>query len=1389
LHVSNTTQLTAYTDIDWASCPVTPRSTSGYCVFLRDNLLSWSAKRGATLSSVVYLSNNPVQHQMKVLLGSHDVWEIVEKGIEKVDDDSSLNATQREAWKILQNTFKGIDKVKKESKDIDSMTIDQLMGSLQAREEKLMKIRGKEPLEQALYSRVSFKEREKSFLHGKEQGRGRGYFHGRGGFQGRERGRGREDVIKEDENQWSPYRRDRGRGFQYQRGGKPQIQCYNCRKYGHYANECTSSRQVEEKANHMEVQDEDELTLLMARHDEQEERVKPWHIDSTASNHMTGEEDLFVEMEQSKGNVTFGDESKAPVKGKELSGGSFMALAHEHARSSFPKESTSRATEPLQLIHTDLCGPITLPSHAFKKFKAMVEKEKGLKIKSMRSDRGGEFLSKEFNKFFFEEAMKSKKWRQAMEEEIKSIEKNDTWELTTLPKGQKDIGVKWVYKAKKNAKGEVEKYKAILVAKGYKQKHGIDYEELFAPVARLETIRIIIAIASQHKWKIHQMDVKSAFLNRLLEEEVYVEQPKGYVSKGQERKLLRLKKALYGLKQAPRAWNTKIDKYFQEHGFKKCISEYALYVKFENKSILLACLYVDDLIFTGNSQSMIDELKKSMTREFEMTDIGLMSYYLGIEVKQTNEGTFICQERYAKEILKRFDMDKCNPVGTPIEHKVKPSKYDGGKAVDSTLFKSLVGSLRYLTCTRPDILFLVGLISRFMEEPTTKHLKIAKRILRYIKGTVDYGMFNSTSEDFKLVGYSDSDCVGSKYDGRSTSGFLFFLGMAITGSQRSKEDDVQKISTSVFVTNSPDLYGAKDLWNTCKTYGHVVDAYIPNRISKAGTQGQKEVMVDIPSLVLDDSCLNQKVYSLCLLGKVKEFASLTNSKVVLAKEGYVNIEIKYMGGFWVMIEFQNEETKKMFQSNLAAEVLRWVPDFEDEIEEEYDSDDGSHKDEVKVGDLGNLKDLEDVDASVEAPDILLEKTRENDDQEDGGSMDKQTHLRNEALNDAQESICSGHFKKSKVPRTGGSILQLIDNLVNVGEAVGNPGGILCVWDPNMFQKMNETVSDYFTMVRGEVITMGDFNEVRNDSERFGSVFNKQGAEAFNSFISNAGLVEVPLGGCSFTWCNKSATKMSKLDRFLISNNLMCSCPSISSTSLDRYLLDHRPILMREIHYDYGPTPFKFFHYWFEIDGFDKLVEDSWKEAHVTDQNAYVKLMKKLRYLKEKIRMWSRLNKESSNSRKRNLKAELVDLDLVIDKGEGADVDVKRRQEVVSLLQEVEKVDSMEVAQKAKIKWVIQGGEKSKYYHGVLNKKRGRLAIRSVLVDGIWMESPSLVKNEFFDHFKNRFEQPLQNRIQLERDFLNRITTDQNEDLEREVSKEEIKRAVWDCCNNPKFSSM
>ncbi|PHT36714.1 hypothetical protein CQW23_24414 [Capsicum baccatum] len=253
----------------------------------------------------------------------------------------------------------------------------------------------------------------------------------------------------------------------------------------------------------------------------------------------------------------------------------------------------------------------------------------------------------------YEEANVDVKWKKAMDEEIAAIRRNDTWELTSMPEGHNPIGVKWVYKTKTNKEGKVDKYKARLVAKGYKKKYGVDYDEVFAPVARIDTVRLLTALAAQNRWKIYQMDVKSAFLNGYLEEEVYIEQPPGYLKKGHEDKVYRLKKALYGLKQAPRAWNTRIDEYFQKNGFVKSPYEHALYTK-KNKAgdIMIVCLYVDDMIFTGNNPGVFDDFKKAMTKEFEMTNIGEMSYFLGVKVKQISDGIFMSQKKYAEQILK-----------------------------------------------------------------------------------------------------------------------------------------------------------------------------------------------------------------------------------------------------------------------------------------------------------------------------------------------------------------------------------------------------------------------------------------------------------------------------------------------------------------------------------------------------------------------------------------------------------------------------------------------------------------------------------------------------------------------------------------------------------------
>nr|GEZ06891.1 RNA-directed DNA polymerase, eukaryota [Tanacetum cinerariifolium] len=210
--------------------------------------------------------------------------------------------------------------------------------------------------------------------------------------------------------------------------------------------------------------------------------------------------------------------------------------------------------------------------------------------------------------------------------------------------------------------------------------------------------------------------------------------------------------------------------------------------------------------------------------------------------------------------------------------------------------------------------------------------------------------------------------------------------------------------------------------------------------------------------------------------------------------------------------------------------------------------------------------------------------------------------------------------------------------------------------------------------------------------------------------------------------------------------------------------------MRECHGDYGPTPFKIFHYWLKIDGFDKFVEESWKDAHVNEQNPYSNFKKKLKLLKEKIRMWISIYKERTKSGKRILKTKLEIIDSKIDRGDGNDSDVNRRHDIIRLIQDIEKVDTLEMAQKAKIKWAIEGDENSKYYHGVINKKRGRLAVRGVMADGTWIESPNSVKKEFFDHFKNRFDPPSTCGIQLVREFSNRLSIEQNELLEGEIPK-------------------
>nr|GEV98146.1 nucleotide-binding alpha-beta plait domain-containing protein [Tanacetum cinerariifolium] len=568
--------------------------------------------------------------------------------------------------------------------------------------------------------------------------------------------------------------------------------------------------------------------------------------------------------------------------------------------------------------------------------------------------------------------------------------------------------------------------------------------------------------------------------------------------------------------------------------------------------------------------------------------------------------------------------------------------------------------------------------------------------------------------------------------------------------KKSKEDDVSWISMSIFITNFPDSFSSKDLFHSCKQYGHVVDTFIPSKrpkakkrfgfvrfinvfnverlekkdvgINRSGTNvpskdvgvtgtGKSYIHVvkgnnmsgtmecdSIPAIVLDDECLHSKILSKSLLGRVKEFAFLSNLKTALMNDGFVDIKIQYMGELWVLLEFSLTKSKELFLENIgvgswffvlrqasidftpegrilwveiegipfqiwsrntfkriaakwgelldvfwirAKEVPGWVPDFLDDFNDEDQSDDGFKDGDPKVQDVGSCGDDSDV---VEVPKMLFEEST--------GQKEKQLEdpfgicsLLNKKDKPENEK-CSDHSLRYPPGFTpNDDTNEFCMNEENV-RSVNNDNSQNCNWD-------------------GEVVTMGDFNEVRYKFDRFGSVFNVQGADVFNSCIANAGLEEVPLSGSSFTWCNKSATKMSKLDSLIM-----------------------------------GQYHFNFF-----------IIGLNWKR----DIEKY--------------------------------KEELEALDAAIDKGNGSNEIVNKRMEVINSMHHIDIIQAMDMAQKAKIKWSIKGDENSRLFSwGV----------------------------------KQKIEPIKHSRAYVNMSYPKSITIDQQMDLERDVSKEELKRAVRDC---------
>ncbi|CAA7023934.1 unnamed protein product [Microthlaspi erraticum] len=377
-------------------------------------------------------------------------------------------------------------------------------------------------------------------------------------------------------------------------------------------------------------------------------------------------------------------------------------------------------------------------------------------------------------------------WKEAVNSEMDSILQNHTYIITDLPPGFKALGCRWIFKTKLKTDGAIDKYKARLVVQGFRQVEGLDFFDTYSPVTRITSIRILIAIASLRDLEIHQMDVKTAFLNGDLEEEIYMKQPEGFVTPGQEHKVCKLVKSLYGLKQAPKQWHEKFDHVMMSNGFSINECDKCIYVKNTPSGYVLLCLYVDDMLIMGSNKDIIQQTKNMLKSQFDMKDMGLADVILGIKITRTSEGITLSQEHYAEKILERFKKYSNGTAKTPVDTQLHLTK-NSGEGVSQVEYARIIGSLMYLTnCTRPDLAHAVNVLSRYTSNPGHTHWKAITRVLNYVRHTKSYGLHYG-KEPAVLEGYSDANWISDSKNSKSTSGYVFTLGGAAISWKSSKQ--------------------------------------------------------------------------------------------------------------------------------------------------------------------------------------------------------------------------------------------------------------------------------------------------------------------------------------------------------------------------------------------------------------------------------------------------------------------------------------------------------------------------------------------------------------------------------------------------------------------------
>nr|GEV03225.1 RNA-directed DNA polymerase, eukaryota [Tanacetum cinerariifolium] len=950
-----------------------------------------------------------------------------------------------------------------------------------------------------------------------------------------------------------------------------------------------------------------------------------------------------------------------------------------------------------------------------------------------------------------------------------------------------DSGFKWVYRLKYNANGSVDKYKARLVAKGFTQQKGIDYTETFAPVAMMVTDRTLLVVCSINNWSVQQLDIKNAFFHGDLNEEVYMQVPSGYKKPLPPNIVCKLKKSLYGLKQANSIKDLGALHYYLGIEF----------LRNSNGIVMTQRKYALDFIECVNlqhekpSKAPLDpRIKLTETDGDPLPD---PSYYRTMVGKLIYLTISRPDLAFAAYLLSQFPK---NPHTSHLQALQRVVKY-------IQLSPSQVCKTRtFALGDKPHSFFAPegkpprrGLNPRPLACDETRMISKSIFITNFPDSTASSDLWNLCQVYGTVVD------VYIPLVGRKLGNVLLLFA--------SLSDNVDRL------------------------VGNLCTLWI----------GRMHLHANVPAMVLDDSCMVTHDLGNYVMGEVKQFSSINNLRVLLSNEGFHKVQLVCLGGSWVMIKLKSSKSKAKFLNHVgvaswivwvdiegvpmhawsrntfykigskwgevleleecrndffsrkriciktkqednilekfkiivkgkifvvrAKELFVWSSTFKDVPEMVYCSDDDSAK---KIDELGNVADSEISNDHFNIYDLLNKHDKEVDNTCTDSSIPfppgftPVKDIYKKAEHDMHADQVRSHSKSK------GCNSRILEDAQKIDEHFSSEVG----------QTMGFSM-DGCTKDMEKIIGSQGVHETKMDSISAMKVKFLWGNSNFEHLFSEA------LGssgeGYTFTWAHPSATKMSKLDRFLVTDGLLSLFPHVSAVCLDRHLLDHRPILLREVITDYGATLFRLYHSWFSLHGFEHMVTHTWNSTVLNDSNGMIRFKKKLQILKKEIRAWVADQKKKQSGCVNDLKSKLSDIDKTLDQGGVNDDLLLPRMECVKQLHDVKTTDARDSMQKAKIQWAIEGDENSKFFHGIINRKRVNLAVKCIMIDGEWVDDPSRVKDEFHTHFAARFQDPGICHGRINFSFPNRLNLQQATDLENPITRDEIRNAVWGCGEN------